>query len=615
MSRKRRQSVRVVFRLPSLCVFLTAVAYVNPAAGSAGYSLTFDGSSTYVEVASDCERNPWASKQCSSPTALGQLSIMCWAFPAGDLSATDMALVDKGGIIGVQEYNLALGNNLVKAKLGNGTGSWQTEMSIGASTTQNTWIHVALTWDGFTLLLYVGGVLLGSTSHSGALVSSAQSLLLGAQRSSAGVVEAFLDGRLDDVYVFGNAPHLKLLLLLLLLLCEDVMMLASSSLLLFRASAGSAIDGNAVRFIMNHGLQQPFSPHLVGYWPFNEGEGVDALDHSSNGNNGIVQGSASWAASTAPVGTEVTVNEDEQVLIALNGSSSLSDADLMATITALPAQGSLYQALDDWTRGPVIASVPSAVTGPGRRVVFVPAASTSGIGYAFIGFSVSDYQGTSPGANVTINVQSVPDGPTIVFAQGFNTSLLSFRCGFLHGRCSCVGVYFSPVLKQFACFFPLPLCVFLSSLTDLGITSETVTVDVNVTNGNVAIPTRSLSSNLLSFTDTVANANAALQNMVYERKPFFGGKTIITVTATSAGVASYGGTLRTERVSALWLLIVCLLWFVSVCFCICCLLDSVIVMKLLHSPYILTQYPCFLCIVCRLWSLRWELGATLSCTQ
>jgi hypothetical protein len=70
----------------------------------------------------------------------------------------------------------------------------------------NTWRHVASTYDGTTLRVYVNGTPSGSMAVSGAPCVSGEPLAVGAKNNpTKGLLEAFWDGKLDDVRVYDRA--------------------------------------------------------------------------------------------------------------------------------------------------------------------------------------------------------------------------------------------------------------------------------------------------------------------------------------------------------------------------------------------------------------------------
>ena len=69
-----------------------------------------------------------------------------------------------------------------------------------------SWTHVAATYDGSRLRLFVGGRAAGSLAVTGRTCANDEPLAVGAKDAPAlGILEAFWDGRLDDVRVYRRA--------------------------------------------------------------------------------------------------------------------------------------------------------------------------------------------------------------------------------------------------------------------------------------------------------------------------------------------------------------------------------------------------------------------------
>lgn len=70
----------------------------------------------------------------------------------------------------------------------------------------NTWTHVATTYDGIRLTIWVDGAQVASRAVSGTTCSNDEPLAVGAKNAPAkGLLEAYLDGNLDDVRVYNRA--------------------------------------------------------------------------------------------------------------------------------------------------------------------------------------------------------------------------------------------------------------------------------------------------------------------------------------------------------------------------------------------------------------------------
>lgn len=71
---------------------------------------------------------------------------------------------------------------------------------------KNTWTHVAGTYNGSTLTIWVNGKKAGSRAISGRTCNNNEPLAVGAKNAPAkGLLEAFWDGQLDDVRIYNRA--------------------------------------------------------------------------------------------------------------------------------------------------------------------------------------------------------------------------------------------------------------------------------------------------------------------------------------------------------------------------------------------------------------------------
>lgn len=70
----------------------------------------------------------------------------------------------------------------------------------------NTWTHLVSTYNGAQLSIWVNGTKVASRSVTGATCSNAEPLAVGAKNApTKGLLEAFFDGRLDDVRIYDKA--------------------------------------------------------------------------------------------------------------------------------------------------------------------------------------------------------------------------------------------------------------------------------------------------------------------------------------------------------------------------------------------------------------------------
>lgn len=162
-------------------------------------------------------------------------------------------------------------------------------------------------------------------------------------------------------------------------------------------------------------------------WRYSEGEGYSALDHSGNSNHGQTVGAPTWVASSAPVGTSITTEVNSAVVVRLNGTTTELGASLQFNITRLPELGTLYQTTASLSQGAAILAAPTAVTGPGGRVLYQPAQGSWGSPYATFGFDVHDGTAwSSATANITVHVTAEKEAPVLEYELGSNTTLLQY---------------------------------------------------------------------------------------------------------------------------------------------------------------------------------------------
>jgi hypothetical protein len=70
----------------------------------------------------------------------------------------------------------------------------------------NVWTHVAATYNGSRLAIYINGQPVGTINVTGTTCSNDEPLAVGAKNApSKGIVEAFWDGRLDDIRIYNKA--------------------------------------------------------------------------------------------------------------------------------------------------------------------------------------------------------------------------------------------------------------------------------------------------------------------------------------------------------------------------------------------------------------------------
>lgn len=84
-------------------------------------------------------------------------------------------------------------------------GGNQVAKAGGTTLSANTWYHIAMTYDGSTMTVYLNGVSDGTIAQSGTLFSNSPTgrFIIGA--SNDGTVDSLLNGQIDDVRVWSRS--------------------------------------------------------------------------------------------------------------------------------------------------------------------------------------------------------------------------------------------------------------------------------------------------------------------------------------------------------------------------------------------------------------------------
>ena len=123
----------------------------------------------------------------------GAFTVMAWMQTRSLYSGTCGSLVMKA-----LDYGFEICGGQLSARVGSG-GSWSATVSQPLTSADlNTWKHVAMTFDGTTLRLYVGGVLIGSAP--GAHTTTNAPLLFGRWTPAS----EYWNGLIDEVRIYGR---------------------------------------------------------------------------------------------------------------------------------------------------------------------------------------------------------------------------------------------------------------------------------------------------------------------------------------------------------------------------------------------------------------------------
>ena len=224
------------------------------------YSLDFDGSSDYVEI----------TDGSAVIANTEQMTLSGWVYPRGP-NADSYTQFD--GFFGFRNnedadfYLIQLGDYKVECRLRVSDGGEFTIVTAENSIISETWHHLALTYDGSNIILYIDGIEAGSTGAFGQIINQFVPFNIG--RLIWQTTNFDLDGQVDEVSLWNLA-----------------------------------LTEQQVQDYMYADLTE--EEGLVGYWKLNEGDGSIAYDSSGEGNNGMIYG-ATWSTDT-PGPSTITVN-------------------------------------------------------------------------------------------------------------------------------------------------------------------------------------------------------------------------------------------------------------------------------------------------------------------
>jgi type II secretory pathway pseudopilin PulG len=156
-------------------------------AGYIGGGLDFDGSNDYV----NCGNN-------SSLRITSNITVAAWVKTRDCGDNAHNPYVIKGD----HAYALQQGwNNYIEFTIYDG-GSWYNPSYLVDSSFNNVWHHLAGTYNGSQVKLYVDGVLRATTNHTGSIADSSYNVQLG---KCAEVTDRLYNGVLDDVRIYNRA--------------------------------------------------------------------------------------------------------------------------------------------------------------------------------------------------------------------------------------------------------------------------------------------------------------------------------------------------------------------------------------------------------------------------
>ena len=167
----------------------TTLGDATYSASEVGQAFTFNGAEN-VDVANSAGLNPTAA-----------ITVDAWVY-ANSLGTASVMVKKSDGANG---YSLEMlnGQFAFYVYIPTTEQSWHAASSTAPST--NSWYHVAGTYDGTQVSIYVNGKLEGSTAVTGAIGASSNDLNIGSDPSNLQDTGRYWNGMIDEVEIFNRA--------------------------------------------------------------------------------------------------------------------------------------------------------------------------------------------------------------------------------------------------------------------------------------------------------------------------------------------------------------------------------------------------------------------------
>ena len=247
---------RILFLSLFVSIVITSNAQTNTK------SILFNGTSDSISVPHSASLNPTAALTIEAWIKATSFGTNLWdnyIVGKDDWNPTSAGYCLRCGAGGKLSFNLSSGG-----------GAWK-EVTSTTLIPTNTWTHVAGTFDGTTLTIYINGVQSGTLSYSGAITPSLYGLDIGAVPYSSQGGRLF-KGNIDQVEVWNVAL--------------------------------TSVQVNKYMHCPPAGTETG----LVGFWNFEEGTGATVTDLTSNHNNGTIY-TATWSTDVQPFNCSYGINE------------------------------------------------------------------------------------------------------------------------------------------------------------------------------------------------------------------------------------------------------------------------------------------------------------------
>lgn len=275
--------------------------------GKMGKTLSFDGTDDVVTVTNN--------QVIDFNEDLANFTFAAWVYADTDGEADTGQIFQKGT------------NNYFRVDTQDGSNNVDLEYNLDRTTDTNvnitdafqinTWNHVAATWDGTTLKVYVNGNMRGSSSSgSGAIATDTANLLIG------GTTTNNFDGFIDEFKIYSTALAQADINI-------DYNRNASQVLGATGNNSSFQVQAQGQEYCVSGSTDTCTAPG--GRWDFEEKTSTSAFDTSTNGNVGTLTNSPAWT--NGKVGTGLEFDEASSKYVNVPDANSL-DSTAALTLEA-----------------------------------------------------------------------------------------------------------------------------------------------------------------------------------------------------------------------------------------------------------------------------------------
>lgn len=285
-------------RTPLTLILVMAGMLASAQFTGPGQCIEFNGGSKYVNVPTSASLNPTAA-----------ITVEAWIYATGwGVNAWTNTIVSKEDwASGSRGYVLRCGNSgRLSFNIGIGTG-WSEVVTTTTVMNANQWHHVAGTFNGTQLKIFVDGTEVALTSVTAVMTASPYDLRIGESAYSSVSSRPFT-GRIDEVRIWNTA-----------------------------------LTVNQLRENMCKPVTSTHSNYsnLKGYWKLDEG-GASTItaDSSGNLNHGTLTNAPVWALSGAPLGESSAFSYTSPFAAALDNPL---DSIAVSAFSPVPTGVQLYR--------------------------------------------------------------------------------------------------------------------------------------------------------------------------------------------------------------------------------------------------------------------------------